>query len=274
MARDASEARKLLEAELPTIRRIIRGTCRRRRLEPHDAQDFESYVLLKLVENDYRRLRHYEGKSSLSAYLITVTERLFLDFLVSKWGKWRPSAKSKALGPVAVALEKLVGRDGLSFDEAVKTLQADPRLDLGEEELDALASKLPFRRRPREVGCEPLETKASPPGTDRVESGEKARAAEKLQSRLKRALSHLSEEDRLLLRMRFAKKLTAKEIGRVLDERPSRVYTRIERVLRQLRRELEGAGFSGRQVAGLLEWSELDLNLAGFLEPPASYFRI
>jgi hypothetical protein len=54
---------------------------------------------LKLIENDYRILRSFEGLASLGTYLTTVIARLFLDFQIHEWGRWRPSAAATRLGP-------------------------------------------------------------------------------------------------------------------------------------------------------------------------------
>ena len=37
---------------------------------------------------------------------------------IAEWGKWRPSAVAKRLGPTAVLLDRLLTRDGRPFDDA------------------------------------------------------------------------------------------------------------------------------------------------------------
>ena len=54
--------------------------------------------MLKLIEDDYRRLRRFEGRSSFATYLATVVQRLFLDFVIGKTGRWRPSVQARRLG--------------------------------------------------------------------------------------------------------------------------------------------------------------------------------
>ena len=51
---------------------------------------------------------------------MAVIQRLFLDARIAKWGKWRPSVSARRLGGVAVLLERLLTRDGLSLTRRSK----------------------------------------------------------------------------------------------------------------------------------------------------------
>lgn len=265
LPKQAKSPKTFMEESLPIIRRVVRATSRRRRLQAQDGEDFESFVMLKLIEHDYHRLRRYAGKSSLATYLMTVTQRLFLDFLVAKWGKWRPSAKALSLGPAAIELEKLVCREGLTFDDACATMQCNPRFETSEAELRALSSKIRRSQPRREVGCQLLESLPGPATVDPVNEQENVRTIHALSEKLAAAVKKLSEEDRLLLKLRFASKLTARRIGQVFDEKPSRIFNRIDRVLRTLRRELESVGVDARTVLDLCAWRGFELNLGAML---------
>ena len=70
-------------------------------------------------------LRRFEGRSSLTTYITVVVQRLFLDRRNRLWGKWRPSAEARRLGPTAVLLERLVSRDGWSAEQALETLRVN-----------------------------------------------------------------------------------------------------------------------------------------------------
>ena len=60
VSRAAAEA--LFLAELETTERAIRFACRRASFFGADAEDFGSYVKLKLIENDYGVIRKFEGR--------------------------------------------------------------------------------------------------------------------------------------------------------------------------------------------------------------------
>jgi hypothetical protein len=61
------------------------------------------------------------------------------------WGKWRPLASTRRLGLLAVALERLIVRDRLSYHEACDTLRVNCGLRASAAELDALVMRLLLR---------------------------------------------------------------------------------------------------------------------------------
>ena len=85
----------LFLSQLDVIERVISFVCVRHHLPGSDADDFGSHVKLRLIESDYAILKKFEGRSSLRTYLTVVIQRLFLDYRISAWGKWRPSAEAK-----------------------------------------------------------------------------------------------------------------------------------------------------------------------------------
>lgn len=68
-------------SNVPLIERLSRFVCRDARLSPADVDDFVSYVMLKLIDNDYAVLRKFEGRCQMSSYVIVVVRRAFSDFL-------------------------------------------------------------------------------------------------------------------------------------------------------------------------------------------------
>src|SRR5947199_2118510 len=136
---------QLFLKSLPLIRKIIAFASRRSRFRPQDAEDFSSWVMEKLIEDDYGVLRQFQGRCSLATYLSTVIQRLALDFRNHLWGKWRPSADAERLGKLAVRLEELLVRDEYTFDQACQILRINEGVGLTVAELDDLRAKLPPR---------------------------------------------------------------------------------------------------------------------------------
>ena len=108
-----------LESNLALVNAVIGDVARRHRLRGDALDEFRSLAFLKLVEHDYAVLRRFEGASSLRTYLTVVLQRVLLDYRNREWGRWRASAAASRIGPVAVRLERLVTRDGLTPEEAV-----------------------------------------------------------------------------------------------------------------------------------------------------------
>ena len=132
----------LFLAQLPVIETVIAHVSRRHHLASTEAKEFGSEVMLHFLERDYEVLRRFQGRSSLGTYLTVVIHRLFLDYRIRLSGKWRPSAEAKRLGAVAIALERLIVRDGWSFEQAVEVLRTNHGVDESRDELDALHVKL------------------------------------------------------------------------------------------------------------------------------------
>ncbi len=138
---------RLLLDHLDLINQIVRTVGRRRHLSAPEQEDFASFVHLRLVDDDYAILRKFQNRSTLWTYLAAVIERMSLDFCVDKWGRWRPSAMAERLGPVAVALERLVHRDSHSVDEALEILTTNHDVALTHAELRNVWDQLPVRMR-------------------------------------------------------------------------------------------------------------------------------
>lgn len=254
------DARELLVANEALIARAVAFVCRRYRFGPDDAEEFRSVVHLRLVENDYAALRAWEGRSSFATYIGVVVQHIALDYRNHLWGKWRASAEAKRLGEVAVELEQLLHRDGKTFDEALSTLAAR-REGVTRESLHALAAKLPRRAaRHREVDLEEAEPYAvtGPVAVEeKIRDDERRIAAERLRRLLAASFAKLPDDDRLLLQLRFEQGMTVAQIARALQRDQKLLYRRIDRLMREIRVELERSGVASADVADLIGRDEV-----------------
>lgn len=245
------------------VERVIAFVVRRRRMTPDEADDFTSVVRLKLVEDDYAVLRKFEGRSSLQTYLTVVVQRLYLDYRTSLWGKWRPSAEAKRLGPTALLLERLTTRDGLTFEEACHHMRTNCRVAESDADLFALSTRLPQRVVRRFTDDGALDTTVSaPPSGDAIEQAEHAESAGRASAALSCALGELPDQDRLILQLRFEQGLQVSQIARMMHEEQKPLYRRIEQLLRRLRERLHALGVDRDSVAGWLGAPETELPAA------------
>src|SRR6185369_5965534 len=208
---------------LETIERIIATICRRHLLVGDDQDDFASYVKLRLVDDDYAAFKKFQGRSSISTYLVVVITNCFRDFRVSRWGRWRPSAVAKRLGSLALRLEILMWRDGYGVRQAIEVLRSQGGDLPSDSELIRLSAQIPARGRSGPANPDEIE---NTPGSDHADEGiiqeeiDLGRAAA-LQA-LERALQTLPAEDRLILKMKFFDNASAPDIARALrlDSKP------------------------------------------------------
>jgi RNA polymerase sigma factor for flagellar operon FliA len=250
----ASPSRDSYLSHQAAIEAAIRAVCRRHRLRPEDADDFASQVRLHLVQGDYAVLRRFQGRSSLSTYLLTVVMHLGQDWRNARWGKWRTSVEARRQGPVAVHLERLIRRDGMTFDEAFETLRTNFRVAEPRATIEAMAATLPRSCRRRLVGDESLENRpANDPTPDAVaEARAESTRASSAMTHLTRAIAALPPADALVLKLRFEDGLPIVDIARALGMQAKPLYRRIERVLRRIRIDLEAQGLCATTVRDVL----------------------
>jgi RNA polymerase sigma factor for flagellar operon FliA len=253
--------RELLLANLDLLRELVRSQARRGGLSDEDREELESYVRLRLVEQDYAILRRFEGRSTLRTYLTIVIQRLYFDFGNRNWGKWRPSAQARRLGPLAEALEGLLYRRGLSFDDACRLLLAEPEWGKPtRRQIAELADHLPRRpsRRAAPAGASPCDEADQAPDPEHV--AVRRDMAATVGGALAAAFRRQPARDRLILRLRFVEGLSVPEIARALAVPAKPLYKRIEGLLAVLRADLRAAGVGAGDVVVLLSSSpELDL---------------
>jgi RNA polymerase sigma factor (sigma-70 family) len=229
-------------ADLALFSDVLRQVARMHRLRPEDADDFFQSAHCRQLERNYDVFRQFGGRSSLRTYLTVVAVRLLLDWRNSRFGKWRPSREAQKLGSTAVALERLMSRDGHTASEAVATLAV--QTSASPETLDRLVERLPRRMR-RRFAPESAIDAAGPFAEfiDPTEELERERWNESVLAALRASVERLPDSDRLLLDHRFRSGLTVKSAGEALSIDPKRLYRRLQTVLTQLRADLSDRGF-------------------------------
>ena len=266
---------QLFDSELALIERVISWVCARRSLRGADAEDFASTVKLRLIENDYEILARFEGRSSLKTYVTAVINRLYIDYQNQRFGKWRPSAQARRLGPRALRLECLLYRDGLTFEEASGVMQNHFGVAENPEALYKLSLELPVRNTRRAGdGHEPSHAGG---GLSDIEQAERQALAEKTFVALRRALHRLSARDRIVLRLHVESGLSVADVARALGEEQKALYRRRDGLYKQLRQDLETEGIGcgdASELLSTLDWdSALTAGTAGsgsLLEEAAS----
>jgi RNA polymerase sigma factor (sigma-70 family) len=170
----------------------------------HDAaMDAYAYVLERLREDDYRRLRSYvsDGRSMFGTWLVVVTRRLCVDHHRQRYGR-------------------------------------SPR---GERDAASAKDQRLARRRLLHLTGSPIEV-ADLADAGRASAEVQLRTAE-LYSALDAAVADLAPADRVLLKLRFEDSLSAQEIASALGlPTPFHVYRRLNAVYADLRRRLNARG--------------------------------
>lgn len=244
---------KLFLDHLDRIEGILRSICRRHGYRGAEAEDFTSWARERLVEDDYRVLRKFEDRAKLTTYLTAVLTNLARDYRIKQDGKWRPSAAARRIGAIGVRLDVLVHRDGLPHAQAVEAVRSEFPDAPTPTELHRIIAQLPPRSRPTLMGGEALTEVA---GSDRADGEalmtERHAHASRLIGALDEAIGELSDEDQVVLRLRFEQGMTTADVSRVMGLDQKALYRRVEGLLRTLRAALERRGLGPDDVADLI----------------------
>jgi RNA polymerase sigma factor for flagellar operon FliA len=233
----------------------------RRYFSREEMEDFVSTVKLRLLEDDYAVIRKFKGDSKFQTFLTTVIGHQMQDYRNSLWGKWRPREEVKRLGPVAVRLFILTGRDGYSVDQACEILRTNEKVPLTREELENLAKQLPPFNPPRRMEKEEeLETQPAQAPSPELEilGRETAQRKKLVLEMLRKVLSTLPAEDRLIAKLRSEMQVAQIAKTLHLDQKP--LYRRIGKIFEKVRQTLEEQGIKAEDVRDILGFSEEEID--------------
>lgn len=242
-----------------TIEAVLAHIRRRHRLTPDAADEFSSWARLRLFEDDCAILRKFRGQSTLRTYLTTVLVHLFLDWRNAQWGRWRPTALARRVGPLAIELERLVLRDGRDYEEAVEVLLSTSAAAsrVACDQTWAQLKRQPVRRMTTSDALVEVPAPVdSHPAADFESVQQKAwRAAGALRQSLRRLDGH----EQVILRLSYVNRFTAKQIAAAMDLEAKPLYRRIEQIEAKLGAFLLAAGVSKDEVRDLLGSPGVDL---------------
>jgi RNA polymerase sigma factor (sigma-70 family) len=245
---------RLFVEQLALIERLTRSVARQHRLSADEAEEFTATVLLRLIVDDYAVLRKFRWQCSLPTFLTIVIRRMCLDFRDAQWGKWRASAASRRHGDVAIRLERLTMRDGLTFEEACAVLESERGMTLDRETLACIYSQFRVRARPRFVSDDELcdvQAAHGSPERPMIET-EHAAVLSSAMSVLADTMRTFTLRDRLLLQLRFADDLPVATVARLMRMDQKRLYRRYAQLFARLRKDLETHGVAARQIVPVL----------------------
>jgi len=232
------------------------------------AEEAALYVLDRLEEDDWCRVRKYRGQARFRSFLAALTLRLLEDFSRHRFGRRRPPSWITALGWEWQRMFVLLCLQRLSVTEAVAAFGS--RTDRMEDDrLEAMAERI----REEVVDCgvhqgleveldaagEEVAAGAGSKGGPEADLACRERAVflellfegrltepeedfpflEKLRSSMR-----LSSEERLLLILCFREGMAVTRAGRMVGLNANQVHGRLRRLLSRLRQDFEAAGIS------------------------------
>lgn len=252
---DRPHFERLFLEHLPWIRRVARIACSKHSMWDEEAEDFTSWITLKLMEDDYAAIRRFRGEADLKTYLAVVVTRQFHEYRRERRGRWRPSAAAERMGQLAKDLEALVYREGYTLDQAGRKLRSAGRTEQSDAELARLLARIPQHRRPRPMEVSADSVLDGVQGTSHADKELAAAEAEALRDKVMDALhrvrSRLDGESQEIVRMHFAEGRSLADVARALGLAQKPLYRRVEKLRRWLRAELLAEGVQDTDVLGI-----------------------
>jgi RNA polymerase sigma factor (sigma-70 family) len=248
---------------------FVRDICTRSFQRSRDlANDCFLYVWEKLHEDDSRRLKAFKGEAKFRTFLYSVTNKLIIDFRRSQFGYkvlpkffWDFDEINRRIFKLffyqtsspAWAENEIRSEFKISQEEAqmrvdrvekrirqsrlrLKTTKEIQLVMLGED-VSALQSEY--------IGANPEQN---------IIMAEVEEKRQKVLKALKEEVQKLEAEDALILQLYFEHNLTAKEITYAIPGiKDKGVYKRIERILKNLRKQIKEMGVTEEDINEIFE---------------------
>lgn len=179
--------------------KTIEFICLKRFYDPEDGHECFVYVLDKLKENNFYRINQFKGQSSFKTFLISITNRLIIDFYRKRHG--RPSKDIKTRN------------------------NSNPELNRAQ-----------FTVFSQEDMSEAVDRGALP---DELAAQMESATIKQKMAKIVRFLSaDLSAEDRLILKMKYYDNHKVSEIARILQLDQRALYRRLNGLMVRLKEEI------------------------------------
>ncbi len=187
-------------------------------------------VLDRLKEDNFRVLKDFKNRSKLTTYITTIIAHLIIDIKRKIEGRNRATERARAMGPLGEKLYDLVLIKGYPLQEAFSFLKKTDGITETLEEIEIMVEKI--------KGRTPVHIH---PGTSIEKDTPETALDEKQRETLTKnvlndVLAELSNEEKLIMRMRFPlsedeEPKSLSEIARMLSISEKAVDSRIRRAL-------------------------------------------
>lgn len=264
----------------------------KRFLDANTAQEASLYLLEKLEEDDWRRIRAYNGKAKFSTFLHCLAGNLLEDFSRKKFGRFRPPQWLVKQGVLWTKVFKLLCLERITPPEVIGSLSsraANPEPHSGIAEIIAvILAEIPDCGKVRweATASEPEELEnraAQSPALHNISPEQYLALSEQVQlakgigqllttgtvaptsgdiaSLIKEfdGAFSLKDEERLLLKMIYQDQLSASQAGKLLGWGVNKTHGKLRRLLARLEKTLRKLGLEETLRNWLQKDRQIDL---------------
>ncbi len=260
--------------------------------DTNTAQEASLYLLEKLEEDDWRRIRAFNGKAKFSTFLHCLTGNLLEDFSRKKFGRFRPPQWLVKQGALWTKVFKLLCLERIAPPEVIGSLSShtanpEPHSDIAEivavilaeipdcgkvrweatasepEDLENRAAQSPALHNisPEQYLALSEQVKLIKGISQLLTSGTTVSTSSNLAHLIKQfnAAFNLKDEERLLLKMIYQDQLSASQAGKLLGWGVNKTHGKLRRLLARLGKTLRKLGLEEALRNWLQEDRQIDL---------------
>jgi RNA polymerase sigma factor (sigma-70 family) len=230
----------------------IETVCKRRFSAENDQNECYVFVIDSLKADNFKRLRAFKGKSSLSTYLYSLINALVIDFRRKQYGRRRIPAGVAKLGKWAETVYRFVCWQKFTFDDAYDFLRIDG-LYTGSY-MEFIKETEPIRKAPcrenpafqslnesRESALENINHAGSNPLEFLIQKLDRERRIKALKV-IRETTAGLSEDDQLLIRLVYGSDQSVPTAAKVIGLAASTAGKRLKSLLTKFRENLLAVG--------------------------------
>jgi RNA polymerase primary sigma factor len=238
--------------------RDIRRLIQRRFPRADDAQQHDLYqdVAAKLIENDYARIRSYQGHGAFCGYILTVVNRLLIDLQRREAPRRRLPAEVARASPLLQAIFIEVAWRGVAPDpdRILPAVRAAQTPEPTREEVaaalaqlsDAIVAARASEAKPQEISIDGaagdavmIQLRADDlTAEEQMIEAERTRRWDALAAAVRREAASLPAEERVYLDILLSasERLSAREIARQMGVPAEEIYRLQQRVQRWMKK--------------------------------------
>lgn len=220
-----------------------------------DADELFVHVVDHLKEDNYRRIREFQGRSSIITYITAIIGRLVVDIIRQRTGRNRAKERAVCHGELGCHVYDLMVKLGHTAAEAVEILLINFNIQSSSDELMELHKNI-LGRDVRHKSCGDTETvwgtegelvvvQRQTPEMELLGNVQSVRRREVLAA----LIEGLKGDERMLLRLRFplddeTPPLDLEQIAAITGQTPQQADRKLRRILQSCREQLLKKGLS------------------------------
>jgi DNA-directed RNA polymerase specialized sigma24 family protein len=261
-----TDPKGFLQANFTEVQAIVRNYCFNKGISKENQikLDLESELFLFLTNDDYKKLRLFQGNSNRGTYLRTVACNCLTDIIrkIEKT-RWRLPERIKYMGAIAVIFYESLFKSHMPVDEAKRRIMTDPAIDPKptDEQLEVyLAEFQKHKKGKREISIEFSEdiekTGVRKDPADNLFNSITRSNKENIIHLITKYTEKLNEEEKFIIRKRYHDNISISQIAKTLNQKRDVIDKKHKSILEAFAEYLALKGIEKEQALNIFDQEE------------------